>query len=70
MTTDLSSDLAVVIQDVAARGEEAVADLARMISVDTTFPLGKGYPAFSDLMDELLARLALSTRQVDVPEKL
>ncbi|MEI2384020.1 M20/M25/M40 family metallo-hydrolase [Breoghania sp. JC706] len=70
MTTNLSSDLAQAIQEIAARGEEAVADLARMIALDTTFPPGAGYPAFAALMTDLIAPLGLAMRRVDVPENL
>lgn len=50
--------------------EAAVADLARMIAVDTSFPPGLGYDAFADLMEELLSAMAFSCRRETVPEAL
>jgi succinyl-diaminopimelate desuccinylase len=50
--------------------EQAIAELARMISVDTSFPPGAGYPAFADLAEELAAPLRFRCARVTVPEKL
>jgi succinyl-diaminopimelate desuccinylase len=48
----------------------AVDELARMIAVDTSFPPGAGYPAFAELMETLVAPLAMPTRRILVPEEL
>ncbi len=50
--------------------EKAVEDLARMIAIDTSFPPGTGYPAFAELMEELLKPLGFDTRRVTVPDAL
>ena len=50
--------------------DEAVADLGRMIAVDTTFPPGEGYEPFATLMEEMLAGLDFRMRRVTVPETL
>ncbi len=50
--------------------ESAVADFARMIAIDTSFPPGAGYDAFADLMDELIAPLGFQSQRVVVPEAL
>lgn len=59
-----------VLTDIDASLDAAVADLARMIAVDTTFPPGEGYGEFAVLMEEMLAGVGFSTRRVVVPEKL
>ncbi|WP_244631289.1 M20/M25/M40 family metallo-hydrolase [Aureimonas sp. ME7] len=50
--------------------DRAVADLERMIAIDTRFPPGEGYGAFATLMEDLLAPLDLETERVEVPEAL
>lgn len=50
--------------------EIAVADLARMIEVDTSFPPGAGYDAFADLMEDLLTPMSFDLARVTVPEEL
>lgn len=50
--------------------EPAVADLARMIAVDTSFPPGAGYAGFVGLMEELAAPLDLACRRHVVPQSL
>jgi succinyl-diaminopimelate desuccinylase len=50
--------------------EGAVAALARMIAVDTSFPPGAGYPAFADLMEELAGALGFACERITVPEAL
>ena len=62
----LSSAMAIVARD----AESAVADLARMIQVDTTFPPGQGYDAFADLIETLVRPLGFSAERVVVPETL
>jgi succinyl-diaminopimelate desuccinylase len=57
----------------AAIGDEAkgaIADLGRMIAIDTTFPPGQGYDAFADLMQELVAPLGFGSERIVVPEEL
>lgn len=55
---------------IARRTEGAVADLARMVAVDTSFPPGAGYADFAELMERRLAALGFSTRRVVVPRAL
>ena len=55
---------------IEAELDRAVAELGRMIAVDTTFPPGRGYEPFATLMEELLAPLGFQTRRVTVPETL
>ncbi len=55
---------------IAETVEQAVATLARLVAVDTSFPPGAGYGAFADLMAELAAPLGLATERVVVPEAL
>jgi len=50
--------------------DRAVAELGRMIAVDTTFPPGEGYDAFATLMEDVLAPLGFRMRRVTVPEAL
>ena len=50
--------------------DRAVADLARMVATDTTFPPGLGYADFAALMTELLSDLPMETRRESVPEAL
>ena len=50
--------------------EVAVADLARMIEIDTSFPPGGGYDAFADLMEDLLTPMSFDLARVTVPEEL
>jgi succinyl-diaminopimelate desuccinylase len=52
------------------RAEHAVADLGRMIAVDTSFPPGTGYAAFAALMEARLAPLGFAARRVVVPPEL
>ena len=50
--------------------DSAVADLSRMIAVDTSFPPGLGYDAFADLMEQLTTPLGFTSERVVVPEHL
>ena len=50
--------------------DAAVADLGRMIAIDTSFPPGRGYPRFADLMEELLVQLSFDCERVVVPRHL
>ncbi len=45
-------------------------DMSRMIAIDTSFPPGRGYAGFSDLMEELCAPLGFSFERVAVPDHL
>jgi succinyl-diaminopimelate desuccinylase len=62
--------LDAALAHIHANAQAAVADLARMIAVDTRFPPGNGYTSFADLMEVLLAPLGLPTRRVVVPRAL
>jgi succinyl-diaminopimelate desuccinylase len=56
----------------AARGAIAadpwIADLARLIAVDTSFPPGENYPQLADLLQSILMPLGFSFRRIEVPE--
>lgn len=69
-TPDATTALAAAMEQIASLAESAVADLARMLEVDTSFPPGTGYGAFADLMEELTAPLGFTARRIDVPESL
>jgi succinyl-diaminopimelate desuccinylase len=56
--------------EIERTAQSAVADLARMVAVDTTFPPGAGYDAFARLMEKSVAALDLECQRVDVPEHL
>jgi succinyl-diaminopimelate desuccinylase len=62
----LGPAMAAIERDV----EVAVDDLARMIEVDTSFPPGRGYDAFADLMAELLSPFGFAFERVVVPRDL
>lgn len=62
--------LDAAFRHIAAHVEEAVADLSRMLAVDTAFPPGSGYADFATLLEAMLAPLALECRRVSVPEAL
>ena len=55
---------------IAANVESAVADLGRMIAVDTSFPPGLGYDDFAGLMADFVAPLGFASERVTVPESL
>src|ERR1044072_7789935 len=55
---------------IARDAERAVDELARMIAIDTSFPPGRGYPAFADLMEDLTRPLGFAHRRIEVPEAL
>lgn len=50
--------------------EDALADLGRMIAVDTSFPPGQGYGDFAKLMETMTRPLGLEAERVDVPDEL
>ena len=62
----LSSAMAVIDNSV----ESAVAHLADMIAVDTSFPPGRGYGAFADLVNELASPLGFKCERIIVPQEL
>ena len=68
--TDADAPLAAAMEQIASLAGSAVADLARMIEIDTSFPPGAGYGAFADLMEDRVAPLGFSARRIDVPEHL
>ncbi|MCC7048414.1 MAG: M20 family metallopeptidase [Alphaproteobacteria bacterium] len=71
VTTALSADQLSVAQELVAGDEKAiVADLARLIATDTSFPPGEGYGAFADLMEKMLAPFGFGFRRVSVPKAL
>jgi succinyl-diaminopimelate desuccinylase len=45
-----------------------IADLSRLIAVDTSFPPGENYPVLADLIQSMLAPLGFTFRRVEVPE--
>lgn len=55
---------------VAANVESAVAELDRMIAIDTSFPPGLGYDDFARLMEEFVTPLGFATERVAIPESL
>lgn len=55
---------------IEANVEDAVAELGRMIAVDTSFPPGLGYDDFAGLMEALVAPLGFSSERVVVPAAL
>lgn len=65
-STQLSKAWATIAGD-----ERAILDdLAALVGVDTSFPPGKGYAAFADLMEARLAPLGFVCRRVVVPPAL
>jgi len=50
--------------------EDAIADLARLISFNTAFPPGNGYPAFVDALQAMVEPLGFACEKVNVPERL
>lgn len=65
-----SAALEAALAAIGEMAEGAIADLGRMIAVDTTFPPGRGYDAFADLMQELIAPLGFASERIVVPEEL
>lgn len=55
---------------IAGHVDGAVAELDRMIAVDTSFPPGLGYDDFAWLLEELVAPLGFASERVAVPEAL
>ena len=70
MTDKPPDHLARALALIPAEVPVAIADLSRMIAVDTSFPPGAGYAAFADLMEEHLGALGFLCHRVDVPARL
>ncbi len=66
LTTRLTQAIEAIADDEAA----ILADLSRLLALDTSFPPGDGYPAFADLLEELTAKLGFRCRRVTVPREL
>ena len=62
----LASAMALIARDV----ESAIADLGLMIAIDTSFPPGKSYDAFADVMEVLVRPLGFECERVVVPQEL
>jgi len=62
--------LALATEDLAGAVDAAVADLGRMVAIDTSFPPGRGCARFAALMEELLAPLGFDCERVVVPPDL
>ncbi|AHF79288.1 Peptidase M20 (plasmid) [Sodalis praecaptivus] len=65
-STSLQTALNAIVHD----GQAMLDDLQQMLSVDTCFPPGNGYPAFADLMQSLLTPLDFQFQRVSVPKPL
>ncbi|MGN6098392.1 MAG: M20 family metallopeptidase [Bosea sp. (in: a-proteobacteria)] len=55
---------------IVVEAQGAVADLRRMIAIDTSFPPGLGYDDFAELMEGFIAPLGFASERVVVPEAL
>lgn len=66
----LTTQLADASAAIAADEPAIVADFARLIETDTSFPPGTGYSALADLAEELTAPLGFDCRRVSVPRSL
>lgn len=55
---------------IAGHVDGAVAELDRMIAVDTSVPPGRGYDDFAELMEDFVAPLGFASERVAVPEAL
>jgi succinyl-diaminopimelate desuccinylase len=55
---------------IARESEAIVADLARLVAVDTSFPPGNGYAALADVLETMLRPLGYTFRRVSVPKEL
>lgn len=69
-TDPLPAPLAAGFACIADGLDAAVADLAALVAVDTTFPPGLGYAAFADRLEPMLTALGLVTRRIEVPQAL
>jgi succinyl-diaminopimelate desuccinylase len=66
----LTTRLAEANEAIAADETAILADLSRLLALDTSFPPGDGYSAFADLMEEMTAPLGFHCRRVSVPKAL
>lgn len=55
---------------IARDSDAAVADLERLIAIDTSFPPGDGYAALTDALEGMLRPLGYTFRRVSVPKEL
>ncbi len=62
-----SETLATALALIESNFDKAVSDLSKMVSIDTSFPPGRGYVAFADLMSELLTPLDFDIERLEVP---
>jgi len=64
-SASLSAGLAALVKE----EEGALADLARLIALDTSFPPGRNYPACADLLEQMLMPSGFVFRRVTVPSE-
>ena len=62
--------LSAALHAIAADEPRIVADMHRMLACDTSFPPGRGYDAFADLLQPDLQSLGFACTRVHVPEPL
>lgn len=65
-----TDDLAAAIAAIAADEAGILADMQRLLTVDTSFPPGAGYDAFADVLQPILMDLNFNCSRVVVPEPL
>ncbi|SME98339.1 succinyl-diaminopimelate desuccinylase [Tistlia consotensis] len=65
-----SERLSAALAEIKADESALVDTLAPLIALDTSFPPGRGYAAFADHLEGLLAPLGFACRRVVVPEAL
>ena len=65
-----ASALAAARARIGGAVESAVATLEAMVAIDTSFPPGRGYDAFADLIEALVSPLGFACERVVVPEAL
>lgn len=65
-----SAPLGAALAWIGGAVEGAIADLGRMVAIDTSFPPGRGYDAFADLAAKLASPLGFACERVVVPEAL
>ncbi len=70
MSANFTSSFHKASTAIAHLADTAVSDLERMIAIDTTFPPGRGYAAFADLMEQLSEPFEFAYERVSVPEAL
>ncbi|WP_037377477.1 M20 family metallopeptidase [Serratia sp. M24T3] len=65
-----AGSLPIALDSITQDSEAILEDLGRMLAIDTCFPPGSGYPAFADLMQNLLEPMGFTFSRVVVPESL